>query len=318
MKYMNRSISLSVAFLAVTLFLLSFTLSANAQTLYSCESTYQREDPLPFLHIINPDTGATLSTTEITLAGQTVRGCNGMAKHPKTGVCYVMLAITPNPDDGPVPPRILATIDQDTGVATAIGGADQTFASIAFTSNGTLYGVTGDGGGTPETLFTIDINDGSTTQLAPLGNGDDGEVIAFNPLDGLIYHGSGNGAPYNDPDGQIFEALSINPGMIQISPRTIQGPPVLDFSFQEQSSMVYQSNNIFLTGTIDAIFFSITADGFVTELGPMDHKSKGLAFDCSVAPAQVPTLSEWGLITTVIALGLVSFFVLRRRSAIQK
>lgn len=316
MNYLNKSIAFVLAFLTLTLFSLSFALSVNAQqTLYSCESPFG--DSNPFFHTLNPNTGATSSTTEMTLAGQTVRGCNGMAKHPQTNVCYVMLNITPDPDDGPIPPRVLATIDQDTGVATAIGGADQTFASIAFTDDGTLYGVTGDGGGTPETLFRIDITNGNTTLIAPLGNGDDGEVIAFNPQDGLMYHGSGNGAPYNDPSGQIFEALSINPGMIQIFPRTIQGPPVLDETFEEQSSMVYQSNNVFLTGTIDEIFFSITADGFVTELGDMDHVSKGLAFDCGGA-VEVPTMSEWGLITTVLVLGLVSFFVLRRRSAFQK
>ncbi len=308
MKYINRSISLSVAFLAVTLFSLSFTLSVNAQTLYSCERV---SDDAPFLHTINPNTGATLSTTEITLAGEEIRGCNGMAKHPATDTCYIMLNTT-----GGAEPRILATIDQDTGVATAIGGANQTFATIAFTSDGTLYGVTGDGGGTPETLFTININNGDTTLITPLGNGDDGEVIAFNPIDGLLYHGSGNGSPYNDPTGQIFEA--INPNTLQITPRTIQGPPV-DDTFFEQSSMVYQSNNVFLTGTIDEDFFAISSGGFVTMLGEMDHVSKGLAFNCGFPDnVGVPTMSEWGLITTVIALGLVSFFVLRRRSAFQK
>ena len=310
MKFMNRSIIVAVSFLALTFLLISFSLSANAQTLYSCESSFG--DTLPFLHTINPNTGATLSTTEITLAGQTVRGCNGMAKHPQTNVCYMIVNVG---EPGVPSPRILATINQITGVATAIGNAEQTFATIAFTADGTLYGVTGDGGGTSETLFTIDINDGSTTQVTPLGNGDDGEVIAFNPVDGLLYHGSGNGSPYNDPNGQILEA--INPQTLQITPRTIQGPPVLDETFEEQSSMVYQTNNVFLTGTIDEIFFSITAGGFVTELGDMDHVSKGLAFDCGGAE-QIPTLSEWGLITTVIALGLVSFFVLRRRSAFQK
>ena len=54
----------------------------------------------------------------------------------------------------------------------------------------------------------------------------------------------------------------------------------------------------------------------------MDFDIKGLAFDCGTpgfpADATIPTLSEWGLITIVIALGLVSFFVLRRRSAFQK
>lgn len=314
MYNLNRSISFIFAFLALTLFLISFTTSATAQTLYSCQSSF--DGTFPFLHTINPNSGATLSTTEITLAGETFRGCNGMAKDPQTGVCYIMANVgTP----GVPSARILATIDVDTGVATAVGNAEQTFATIAFTDDSTLYGVTGNGGGTPETLFRIDPSNGQTTLIAPLGNGDDGEAIAFNTLDGLMYHGSGDGDPYNEPGGQIFEAISINPGLIQIFPRTLQGPAVSDFSFEEQSSMVYRSNDVFLSGTIDELFFSITADGFVTQLGDMDHVSKGLAFDCGFPDnLGVPTMSEWGLITTVIALGLVSFFVLRRRSAFQK
>jgi len=310
---MDKSITISVALFAVTLFLLSFTLSANAQILYSCESPFGEDNP--FLHIINPNTGATISTTEITLAGQTVRGCNGMAKHPETGVCYVMLNITPRPEEGPIPPRVLATIDQDTGVATSIGGVEETFASIAFTPDGTLYGVTGDGGATPETLFTINILNGSPTFVTALGNGDDGEVLAFNPIDELIYHGSGNGAPYNNPTGQIFEA--IDPNTLQITPRAIQGTPVLDETFEEQSSMVYNRvNNIFLTGTIDEIFFAITSNGDVTELGAMDHVTKGLAFDCGIPTKlarPIPTLSEWGLIAMAGILGFVGFMVIRRR-----
>ena len=169
MRYMNRSITFSVAFLAVTLFLLSFILSANAQTLYSCE---RGGDEAPFLHTINSNTGATLTTTEITLAGFNVRGCNGMARHPETDACYLMLNI--DPEDDPPARRVLAIIDPIRGVATAIGVAEETFATIAFTSDGTLYGVTGDGGGTPETLFTIDILNGTTTLVTALGNGDDG------------------------------------------------------------------------------------------------------------------------------------------------
>jgi len=307
MKYMNRSITVAVSFLALTFLLLSFSLSVNAQTLYSCESPSGGSNP--FLHTINPNTGAIISTTEITLDGETVRGCNGMAKHPQTDVCYMIV----NVGKPRVPSqRRLATIDQNTGVATAIGNAEQTFSTIAFTADGTLYGVTGNGASPPETLFTIDTNNGSTTQVMPLGNGNDGETLAFNPVKSLLYHGSGNGIPYNDPSGQILE--TINPLTLQITPRTIQGN--LD-NFEEQSSMVYRSVNVFLTGTIDKYFFSITDSGFVTKLGEMDHVSKGLAFDCGGA-APVPTMSEWGLISTVIALGLVSFFVLRRRSAFQK
>ncbi len=52
-------------------------------------------------------------------------------------------------------------------------------------------------------------------------------------------------------------------------------------------------------------------------IGDMDHNAKGLAFDCGVAPqvAQVPTLSEWGLIAMAGILGIVGFMVIRRRKA---
>jgi len=280
------------------------TLSAtnsNAQTLYSCEPPFGGDNP--FLHTINQNTGATLTTTEITLEGYNVRGCNGMAKHPQTGVCYMMLNVTPD-EGGPVAPRLLATIDQNTGVATAIGGANQTFATLAFTADGTLYGITGDGGTTPETLFTININNGSTSQVTPLGNGGDGETLAYNPDNGLLYHGSGNCLP-----GQIFE--SIHPQTLQINPIPLIGDP----DICEQSAMVYGLGNVFLTGTIDLEYYSISTNGVVTFIGDMDHASKGLAFDCGIVPTPrvVPTLSEWGLIVTAAILGIVGFMVIRRR-----
>ncbi|MCH7520018.1 MAG: IPTL-CTERM sorting domain-containing protein [Candidatus Dadabacteria bacterium] len=130
----------------------------------------------------------------------------------------------------------------------------------------------------------------------------------------MIYHGSGNGPPFNDPNFQIFEA--INPQGLVITPIPISGD-IFNASCGELTALVHQSNNVLLAGTIDGEFYSITTSGETVFLGDMDHITKGLAFNCGI-PEQIPTLSEWGLITTVIALGLVSFFVLRRRSALQK
>jgi hypothetical protein len=304
MKITSISISTALAFIVFVLFLLSFTADSNAQTLYSCESPAGGSNP--FLHTINPDTGAITSTREMFLSGQNVRGCNGMAKHPQTGVCYVMVNVT---NDGPRPiaPRVLGTINPQNGNISQIGGANETFATIAFTADGTLYGITGDGASNPEVLFTINIDNGTATQVTSLGNGNDGETLGFSPLDGLLYHGSGNCLPL-----QIFE--SINPQTLQITPIPLTGEPEIC----EQSAMVYRSGNTFLTGTIDEEFYSLTTGGFLTFLGDMDHISKGLAFDCAVPSSPVPTMSEWALIAVVIMLGLVSLIVLRRRSAFQK
>ena len=78
---------------------------------------------------------------------------------------------------------------------------------------------------------------------------------------------------------------------------------------------MYQSSDVFLTANREpTILYSITAGGIVSEIGPMDHVSKGMAFDCAVPPAIiVPTISEWGMIAMAMALGVFGFMVLRRR-----
>jgi hypothetical protein len=231
-----------------------------------------------------------------------------MAKHPQTGVCYIMVNI--NPDDAePVPPRVLATINPTNGIATAIGNPEETFSSIAFTSDGTLYGVTGDGGPTPETLFTINIQDGSSTFVQTLGNGNDGEAIAFNPLDGLIYHTSGNGVVNVN---EIFE--SINPTTNSVTPIPYSGDTD---EIGEGLALVHESGNVLLSADINETLLSITTDGVVDFIGDMDHFAKGLAFDCGVLPppiSQIPTLSEWGMISAVAGLALIGvFFAVKRR-----
>jgi DNA-binding beta-propeller fold protein YncE len=55
-----------------------------------------------------------------------------------------------------------------------------------------LYGVTDDSASTnPESLFLLSQTDASSTFVGSLGNGNDGETIAYNPKDGALYHYSG-------------------------------------------------------------------------------------------------------------------------------
>jgi len=123
----------------------------------------------------------------ITLAGETVNGGTGLATDPTTGTLWALLKLSGQ--DG----RELVTIDPETGVATSIGNTGSRFAGIAFDASGNLFGVTGDGGLPPETLATLSKTDGSATFVCSLGLGGDGENIAFNPTDALLYHYSGNG-----------------------------------------------------------------------------------------------------------------------------
>lgn len=58
-------------------------------------------------------------------------------------------------------------------------------------------------------------------------------------------------------------------------------------------------------GLVACIGSTVIEDGFCTELGP-----EGM---CVEPVADVPTLSEWGLLAMAGILGIVGFFVIRRR-----
>lgn len=151
------------------------------------------------LYTVDAVTGATLNTVTMTLAGYTINGGAGMAVNPADGKLYVLLQVSGST------PRMLATVDPTTGVATAIGFADDgsgtlTLADMTFTSNGTLYAVSGTQGSNALSLLTVSTTTGAATLVVALTNGQYGEVIVFNPTDGLLYHGA-----YDSP--MVFETI---------------------------------------------------------------------------------------------------------------
>jgi outer membrane protein assembly factor BamB len=149
-----------------------------------------------------------------------------------------------------------------------------------------LYGVTGDGSNNvdspppnAESLFTLSTADASATFVTALGNGDDGEVIAFNPNDGQIYHLSGRGDVIPDLNVDvIFE--KINPTTLVVTPILYTGFRGNDPLFAEEAIAITfkASTGNFLVADLNRFFYSLTPTGIVTELGELDHVSKGLAF----------------------------------------
>lgn len=130
------------------------------------------------LYTLNLTTGAATSLGMITVAGDSVLGATGLATNPLTGTVYAVLKLETSVGRN----RTLVTINPATRVATVIGElGEDGMADIAFLSDGTLVGVTGDGATTASTLFTINITTAGTTFLLTLGNGDDGEAIAAVP-----------------------------------------------------------------------------------------------------------------------------------------
>ncbi|MBI4638975.1 MAG: hypothetical protein HY727_21770 [Candidatus Rokubacteria bacterium] len=223
------------------------------------------------LRVIDPTTGATLSSVPMTLSGATVEKALGLATHPATNQLWAILKLLGNPL------RELAIVDPATGVATSIGNTGDSFAGIAFDCDGRLFGVTGDGASTPETLFTLSTTDATPTLFASLGRGDDGETIAFNPDDGRLYHASGHVGDY-DPvfdDGVIFESLDLSVTPVVDIPI---GSPLTDG--EVRALTFWESEGVFLwkQGSSGDPLFRVTPAGVATTVGNTDHKLKGLAF----------------------------------------
>lgn len=305
MIYNNRVVGLIFILLCSILLLLSFSVPGSSQTLHTCESPRGA----PLLHTIDPDTGATLTTTPITLAGEELRGCNGLATDPSTGVCWIILTGPGSGGLGSSPgPRILATIDTDTGIAREVGNTGLAIASITFDSSGILYGITGnqDGGAIP-TIYELSKINGSSTFFKDLVGTEGGEAIGFNPIDGFIYRTTGF---TNLNTGQDFG--SVNLQTKEFTQILLTGDTD---GYGEQLALVHLSDNTFLSAQrIAPALHSITTGGVVSFIGNMDHEAKGLAFDCGViTPAAIPTLSEWGLVAMAGILGAIGLLVLRRK-----
>lgn len=137
----------------------------------------------------------------------------------------------------------------------------------------TLYGVTGDQIESkkpvnPEMLFIVSTTDASTTFVQSLGNGDDGESIAFNSHNGLLYHWSGF------DNGKIMETVNLNDQSITNIPIdvTTHEPPDVFGSTYDPSS------GEFLITDRKWDLIRVSPEGKFSRIGPMKLENRGLAF----------------------------------------
>ncbi len=146
-----------------------------------------------YIRQVNPATGATISLQFLRLPPGTYGAyTTGLAAHPTTGDFFALVQSAPSPT-GPICQHKLAKIDPATGAAMILGNTGACFASLAFHSNGTLYGVTNSDGTEPPSLFTLDTTSATPTLLISFdtvgvssGVGFGGSGLAFNPSDRLL------------------------------------------------------------------------------------------------------------------------------------
>jgi len=182
------------------------------------------------------------------------------------------------------------TLTPDTGyVIASIGGTcggslvDDIFTTAAVTADCTvvanfefepttkLYGITGDGGIPAETLFRLDMSDASSTLFLTLGNGNDGEEIAFNRDNGLLYHASGQST--GSGADEILETIDL------VS-KAVTPVPLSGFKYKEVTGLTYAGSGILLAGdrTTAVGLSSITTGGVTTNIGETDMTLMGLAY----------------------------------------
>ena len=165
---------------------------------------------------------------------------------------------------------------------------------MAFADDGTPYAVSGNMSIISHGLFTVDTANGQSTLIGNLGNGsEDGEALAYNPDDGLLYHAAGLGNPNNNAVGEILE--TIDPATCVGAPSfacDVTNVPLSGFDYEELTALVYVDGGFFAGDLGDAEvdmprFFRITTTGVVTYLGDMDHVAKGFVV---AGPANLPAL----------------------------
>jgi hypothetical protein len=236
---------------------------AQTGTLYGISNGFG--DPTQTrIYQINPANGDMSNIVQVTMAGFTVFRAQALTAHPTTGVLWGVVATTANGQGG----RRLVTINPANGVATDIGPLRNGMSSLAFRANGTLIGVIGDGAAAdPETLVQISMTDATSTILFPLGNGEDGEVIATHP-NGLLYHSSGNSTA-------LFE--SVNLDTHAVTPIGQASGEAFAMGYRAADGMMYLSD-------IDSRLYTVNiTTGVRTLIGDMSDQlggadNRGMAF----------------------------------------
>lgn len=230
------------------------------------------------LHRIDRETGKTLSILSIRLPEgvecANFRGGNGLATNPLTEELYALLSC------GEDATRLLAIIDTFTGAAAVVGDTGDFFSGLAFSPDGTLVGITGNRGATPNTLFRISIVDANATAICQLPGAPQlfgqGQAIAINPA-GVLFEASGNPNQGGiQTFGSIADLTPTDP-LVECNRTDI---PLSGDAFVQPGGMTFGGSFLFvdLLNSQGGRLFRLTESGEATLLGNLDHVSKGLAF----------------------------------------
>ena len=214
------------------------------------------------LHWVDPDTGG------LTLAVDFEYGSTfGIAFSPG-GVLYALVS-----EEGGFG---LVTVDLATGETTLVGTFDWSYwiSDIAFTGDGTLYGVSGNDADDPGRIVTISTLDASLTPTDMYGSTGSGQSIAGKRGTSLLYHvsatGSGDGL-----DADRLEVIDVSTGEITV---------ISDSMMRRYQALTWDPRQNRLLGSSHCSLFAIDpatgAETFIgssgTTLAGLWHRQRGL------------------------------------------
>ena len=130
------------------------------------------------LYSIDRATAAVTTLGTLTISGDVVDWCNGLARDPISGTVYAVATLGSNVGRE----RTLTQLDANALTLTSVAVlSEDGVAGITFLPDGTLIAVTGDGATNPEELWSVDKATGAMTLIMPLGDGANGEAITAVP-----------------------------------------------------------------------------------------------------------------------------------------
>lgn len=186
--------------LLFVLFAFASIIPIAAQEYFIVRGTAAASNDLEVVDVYN---GNTLSTVNVVLPNTTIDGFGGLTYHPQTKKLYTVIQSGGTSK--------LCTLNPITGAASLVGNMSDKFASITFTANGTLFGITADDALFPQTVYTINTSNGSAALFTTASGGGLGEALAFHSGQGLIYRYGGNGLLQTiDPGTKAVTTITSN------------------------------------------------------------------------------------------------------------
>lgn len=136
---------------------------------------------------------------------------------------------------------------------------------VAAATGPVLYAVTGEAGTTRETLFSVDPTDASMTHVLTLGNGSDGEEIAFHPPSGRLLHASGISL------SKVLEWIDLDTLALTDIPRSgYDNTEIIGLTWDPATGAFFAADH-------GDDLVSTTPTGTASLIGPLSHSATGLA-----------------------------------------